>query len=166
MIFVTGPMFSGKKEYIQNRFGWTEQELKEHAVWEVQEILFEQAGGETRNDRSEQAVGEVQKNRPEHANKCEICKKQPLLTDAARWIREKQDAELTEADLQYLAEMLARLPVVTASETGCGVVPLEARQRKFRENAGRLACLLAGKADVVIRMCCGIPQIIKGETEL
>ena len=37
MIFVTGPLYSGKKDYVCQRFGWSEQELARHAVWDVQE---------------------------------------------------------------------------------------------------------------------------------
>jgi adenosylcobinamide kinase/adenosylcobinamide-phosphate guanylyltransferase len=45
---------------------------------------------------------------------------------------------------------------------GGGVVPVDARQRADREAAGRLACLLAARADTVIRVCCGLPQLLKG----
>ena len=38
-----------------------------------------------------------------------------------------------------------------------------ALKKKYREQAGRLACLLAERADTVIRVCCGIPQVLKGE---
>lgn len=37
MIFVTGPLYSGKKDYVRQRFGWSEQELARHAVWDVQQ---------------------------------------------------------------------------------------------------------------------------------
>ena len=36
-------------------------------------------------------------------------------------------------------------------------------EREKREAAGRLACLLAARADTVIRVCCGLPQLLKGE---
>lgn len=32
-----------------------------------------------------------------------------------------------------------------------------------REAAGRLACLLAQRADTVVRVYCGLPQVLKGE---
>lgn len=38
MIFVTGPLYSGKKDYICQRFGWKDEELAQHAVWDVQEL--------------------------------------------------------------------------------------------------------------------------------
>ena len=50
-----------------------------------------------------------------------------------------------------------------ATEVGGGVVPVDAEQRHHREQAGRLACLLAQRADTVVRVCCGIPQVLKGK---
>ena len=36
--------------------------------------------------------------------------------------------------------------------------------RKKRTNIpGRLACLLAQRAATVVRVCCGLPQVLKGE---
>ena len=35
--------------------------------------------------------------------------------------------------------------------------------RADREAAGRLSCLLAARADAVVRVFCGIPTVIKGE---
>ena len=36
-------------------------------------------------------------------------------------------------------------------------------ERAARERAGRLCCLLAERADTVVRVFCGIPKVIKGE---
>ena len=66
-------------------------------------------------------------------------------------------------DLAVLAEELSRYEVVTAAELGGGVVPVDPQERAARERAGRLACLLAARADTVIRVFCGIPKVIKGE---
>ena len=109
MIFVTGPLFAGKKDYIRSALGWTEEEFSRNAVWDVQELP-----------------------------------------------REGQD-------LAALAGELARKPVVIATELGGGVVPADPAERRKREDAGRLACELAARADTVIRVCCGLPQILKGK---
>ena len=58
---------------------------------------------------------------------------------------------------------LAAWPVVIATEVGGGVVPVDAKQRADREAAGRLACLLAQRADTVVRVFCGLPILLKGE---
>ncbi|MBQ6321454.1 MAG: bifunctional adenosylcobinamide kinase/adenosylcobinamide-phosphate guanylyltransferase [Lachnospiraceae bacterium] len=109
MIFITGPMFSGKREFACSLLHCSMQELSQHAVWDVQDL-------------------------------------------AAR-----------RDDLAGLARELAAYPVVIATETGCGVVPIEADRRAKREAAGRLACLLSKEADTVVRICCGLPQVLKGE---
>lgn len=53
--------------------------------------------------------------------------------------------------------------IVLCDDIFCGVVPLDAMERQWREVTGRLLCLLAQEADTVIRMQCGLPQAIKGE---
>lgn len=53
--------------------------------------------------------------------------------------------------------------VITCNEVGSGIIPLNPVERKRREECGRLCCRLAERADKVIRIVCGIPQIIKGE---
>lgn len=67
------------------------------------------------------------------------------------------------ADLNRLADELADYDVVTAAEVGGGVVPIDPAARAAREAAGRLACLLAARADCVVQMFCGLPTILKGE---
>lgn len=107
MIFVTGPLFSGKKEYIRNALGLDEKDFADCAVWDVQEIAL-----------------------------CD----NPV----------------------ELADRLVEKRIVIATEIGGGVVPVDPGERAKREAAGRLACLLAERADTVIRVCCGLPQFLKG----
>lgn len=109
MIFITGPLFAGKREYIKKALNLTDSELAQRAVWDVQDL-----------------------------------------------------AAKTE-DLAALAESLCRYDIVIATEVGGGVVPVDAGERAFREAAGRLSCLLAERADTVIRVYCGLPQLLKGE---
>ncbi len=109
MIFVTGPLFAGKKEYICQALGWTRADLSARAAWDVQELAAQ------------------------------------------------------ASDLEALADALSeKYPVVIATELGGGVVPLDPAQRSAREAAGRLACLLAQRAETVVRVCCGLPQVLKG----
>ena len=113
MIFVTGPMFSGKEDWVTRTFRWDRETFQRRAVRDA-ELLVRTDG----------------------------------IADAA--------------ELDALADRLAANDVVIASEIGAGVVPADAAERIRRENAGRLACLLAGRADAVVRICCGLPQILKG----
>ena len=51
--------------------------------------------------------------------------------------------------------------ILICRELGCGVVPLDKTQRDWRERVGRVCCDLAQKADTVVRVFCGIGQVIK-----
>ena len=80
-----------------------------------------------------------------------------------RQIADVQELAATADDLNALAEKLAAYDVVIATEVGGGIVPMDADQRRAREQAGRLACLLAERADTVVQLFCGIPMALKGE---
>lgn len=107
MVLITGPLYSGKREYACRLLGCTMEELSRHAVWDVQKLA---AGRE---------------------------------------------------DLPALADELARREVVIATEVGGGVVPIDAGERAAREAAGRLSCLLAERAERVVRVFCGLPMELK-----
>ena len=68
----------------------------------------------------------------------------------------------SQEELEALADRLAGYFAVTVSETGCGVIPAERQEREKREKEGRLCCMLAERASAVVRMCCGIPAVLKG----
>ena len=108
MIFITGPLYSGKREYACRILGCEESELKNRAIWDVQDL-------------------------------------------AAR-----------HGDLKALADELSQYEVVIATEVGGGVVPVDAGERAGREAAGRLSCLLARRAERVVRVFCGLPVVLKG----
>ena len=112
MIFITGPLFSGKKDMAKALMQWDDEALSKNAVWDVQDLVSQ------------------------------------------------------NVDLQTLSETLTQKKVVIATEVGAGVVPADPKERAQREAAGRLCCLLAQKADTVIRVFCGIPAILKGEASL
>ena len=109
MIFITGPLYSGKRAYACQVLGCSMDALADRAVWDVQEL-------------------------------------------AAK-----------EPDLPALAEALAQREIVIATEVGGGVVPTDPEEREAREAAGRLSCLLAERADTVVRVYCGLPQVLEGQ---
>ena len=94
-----------------------------------------------------------------------ICGAMGLSPDefARRAVRDVQDLAADAPDLTALADSLARHEIVIATEVGGGVVPVDPEERAAREAAGRLSCLLAARADTVVRVCCGLPQVLKGE---
>ena len=123
MLFVTGPLFSGKQEYVMRTFGWDDAAFAANAVRDVQELAA-------------QAVRAL----PESG---------------------MPDRDLLNERLCRLADSLALEQVVIATEVGGGIVPMDPAERLEREAAGRLACLLAGRARTVVRVNCGLPQILK-----
>jgi len=62
-----------------------------------------------------------------------------------------------------LLPLLLKKEVVLCNEVGSGVMPVDDAERLGREATGRLCILLAQQADCVIRMVCGIPEVIKGQ---
>lgn len=107
MTFITGPLYSGKREYACGLLNCEMEQLAERAVWDVQDLAAD-------------------------------C-----------------------ADLSALADELARHDIVIATEVGGGVVPIDAGERAAREAAGRLSCLLAQRAERVVRVFCGLPMVLK-----
>lgn len=51
--------------------------------------------------------------------------------------------------------------VIICDEVGCGLVPVDAFERAYREQVGRTGGYLAAQAKQVIRVVCGIGQTIK-----
>ena len=81
-------------------------------------------------------------------------------------IAEVQQLAAQAEDLEALADELSAYDLVIATEVGGGVVPVDPAERAAREAAGRLACLLAARADCVVQLFCGIPTVLKGELPL
>ena len=59
--------------------------------------------------------------------------------------------------------LLAENPgvLVVMDQLGCGIVPVDAFDREWRETAGRIGCLLAKQADEVYLVNCGIARRLK-----
>ena len=72
-----------------------------------------------------------------------------------------RDAMQSGEPLPQAAEFIGK--TVVCNELGGGIVPMDALEREWRENVGRLCCDIAAQADRVYRVCCGIGQCIKGD---
>ncbi len=53
--------------------------------------------------------------------------------------------------------------IYICDEVGCGVVPVERQERAWREAVGRCCVALAARAELVERVFCGLPMVLKGE---
>lgn len=68
---------------------------------------------------------------------------------------------LHELDPLPPLEELLGYEAVICDEVGCGVVPLERKDRERREAIGRLCCQLAREAQAVYRLQCGLAMRLK-----
>ena len=87
----------------------------------------------------------------------------PVLDHLHRWIFRLMQAEADPAAAleAYLQRILDALLV--CDEIGCGVVPIQPQERQWREQTGRLCCLLAKRAERVVRVFVGLPMVLKEE---
>lgn len=69
--------------------------------------------------------------------------------------------KLLAEEKKPLAERERGELVVICDEVGCGLVPVDAFERAWREKVGRVCCYFAGEARQVIRVVCGIGTRIK-----
>lgn len=82
-----------------------------------------------------------------------------VLLNLEEWLRSEREP------LPKLERLLEQNPniAIVCRELGCGVVPMEAESREWRERTGRVCCALAQRAERVVRIWCGIPTVLKGE---
>ena len=52
--------------------------------------------------------------------------------------------------------------ILICEDISCGVVPMDAETREWREAVGRMNAALAAQADTVTRIFCGLPLELKG----
>lgn len=51
--------------------------------------------------------------------------------------------------------------IIICKELGCGVVPIDREERRYREAVGRVSSYLARESESVIRIFCSLPQRLK-----
>ena len=86
----------------------------------------------------------------------------PILNHLETWLKTETDP------MPALEAYLSRHPdaVILCDEVGCGVVPMDRLDRDWRERVGRTCCALAARAELVVRVYCGIPTVLKGDGTL
>jgi len=89
-----------------------------------------------------------------------------LLDCATMWLSNRLMAQvsLEDAPQAFLTQISACAAplVVVSNEVGQGIVPENAMARAFREAQGRLNIAVAAKADLVVNVVAGLPQVLKG----
>lgn len=64
---------------------------------------------------------------------------------------------------EFLMQVLEYFPdvIVISDEVGSGIVPIKPEEREYRDETGRLLCMLAQRAERMERVICQIGQRIK-----
>ncbi len=90
-----------------------------------------------------------------------IQKKTIVLNHFHCWVRDCLVEGTSPEEKIY--QFLEQYPncIIISDEIGNGIVPVDAFERAYREQTGRLLVELAGKAEEVVRVLCGIGQKIK-----
>lgn len=153
MLLVIGGSFQGKLKYVKEIF-----QKKEKMVC-VQEVLEGSAlirlwemgyTGLTENGTDIKILNGLQTLLYEKIGKAE-----------------NADGVLVEAVLErcrmWLEQLIIQNPdiVIICDEVGYGVVPIDKKERLYREAVGRLLCFLAQKAESMERIIGGVPLKIK-----
>lgn len=127
MIFIIGGSYQGKREYAQEKFGLTAEDVF---------VCTEET---TEIDFSKRIIANIER----FALGCVKCGKEPK--------------EYWENHLTGLKDA-----ILISDDVSCGVVPIDPIIRAWREATGRANNYLAREADQVIRVFCGLGQVIKG----
>ena len=77
-----------------------------------------------------------------------------------RELAENRTPEELEVDVMEFVEKHPEV-ILICDEIGNGIVPVDAFERFYREQTGRILIRLAQKSDEVVRVLCGIGQRIK-----
>ena len=151
MIFIFGGMYQGKREFARNKLGITEDMIcgpEEIRMWieaNLSELAGEADAGETELIEAEFAEVGTGATAPE---------------EACTGVTASAEAEPVAGCLDALIESL-RDKTVIMNDISQGLVPMDPRDRAVREANGRLMIRLAGEADSVYRVFCGIGEKVK-----
>ncbi len=159
MLLVIGGCFQGKLAYVMER------QKKQGRLLRKEEIL---AGEKLASwlEGTEKSAGAAKKSRQQQiraVNGLHRFVYQRIVEEK----KEDEDRDLVEETVNicqaYLEELLMENPDLTiiCDEVGYGVVPIQEKERCYREAVGRLLCFLAQKADAMVRIIGGMPVRIK-----
>lgn len=171
MDLIIGGAYQGKREYVKREYGIREEEIfsfpppepvPERASEKAENPQREKNPGEPAPPGKPVPEGETENAGPgreealwtQAASGKAVCGLHHMVLSALR--RGDDPAALLESRLPDFQET-----VFICEDLFCGVVPADPEMRALREAAGRCVVLLAGRADRVIRVFCGIGTRIR-----
>lgn len=100
----------------------------------------------------------------EQAKRAEL-ERADIITDFHLYIRRlmKEETEEKQEVKSAVKELILKNPevILEIHQLGCGVVPIDSFERSYREQAGRVGCMLAEQAESVYLVHCGIARKLK-----
>lgn len=90
-----------------------------------------------------------------------VPEKRIIIDHFHEWV--KECLRKGECPEEIITEFLDKYPgcIIISDEVGNGIVPMDPFEREYRERLGRILIMLAGQADEVERIICGLGQRIK-----
>lgn len=78
------------------------------------------------------------------------------------FVKNLLECNLDEEEITEFVVSNSADKILICDDICSGIVPMDGNENRWRESLGRILCALGETADVVVRMQCGIPQILKG----
>ena len=97
----------------------------------------------------------------ECSEEADACLSAPCITHLERFALYCLRQGLEPAEVLEQRAEAWKNSVLICDDISCGVVPLEAETRAWREACGRMLNALSRRADTVTRIFCGLPQRLK-----
>lgn len=94
---------------------------------------------------------------------CSVCEPKDIMTADLIISYHELIRRYTDKAEEITEELCKNNPeaVITLNEIGCGIIPIEKREREYREAAGKSGCIIAERAKEVYRLFCGKATKIK-----
>ena len=126
MRFITGGKYQGKREFVVQKYGISEEEIFDVAHCPFAEIYHKKCIADYDN--------------------------------IIKILMDKQENPLT-----FTQELLQANPdvIITMNEVGNGIVPVDKEERLWREQVGKIGCMLAQYAQSVERILFGLSLPLK-----
>ena len=102
--------------------------------------------------------------KPEETFSCKaICNFHILIRRMMECKENNGEEECAKNAENFGRRMLLENPqiILITNEIGCGLVPVDAFERAWRDVTGRICCGLAEQAESVVRVTAGLVQVIK-----